>query len=95
MCAFTRKLSATKSKKRITEGKQLTEELEVLGVLSIFDLRHVHEHISDDIRYEIKFKLNPGEITPEILHIDRKIIAGKQCVQNLLLSKEHHEGLLS
>ena len=73
----------------------LTQELEIFCVFSVFNLRHIHEHISDDIWNEIQLKLDPGEIAPEVFHIDWEIIGCQKSIKNLLLTEQHHEGLLS
>jgi len=94
MCAFTRKLSATKSISCYL-SIYLTKELEVFGIFTVLDLGHVHKDVPDDVGDEVELQLDPGEVTPEVLHVDREVVAGKECVEDFLLPEKHHEGLLT
>jgi hypothetical protein len=69
--------------------------LEVFGIFAVLDLGHVHEDISDDVGDEVELQLDPGEVTPEVLHVDREVVAGKECVEDFLLPEKHHKGLLT
>lgn len=71
------------------------EELEILRVISLPDLGHIHEDVPNNIRQEVELDLDPGEVAPEVEHVDRELVAGQKGIEDFLLPKEHNKGLLS